>query len=34
MPQYSHPLVQKVANWLALVQFVCAHILCDMAMYG
>lgn len=25
---------KKVANWLALVQFACAHILCDMAIYG
>lgn len=25
---------QKAANWLALVQFACAHILSDMAIYG
>lgn len=25
---------QKVQNWLALVQFACAHILFDMAIYG
>ncbi|HEU5101689.1 MAG TPA: transposase, partial [Roseiflexaceae bacterium] len=25
---------KKAENWLALVQFACAHILCDMAIYG
>jgi len=25
---------KKAANWLALVQLACAHILCDMAIYG
>jgi putative transposase len=25
---------KKASNWLALVQFACAHILCDMAIYG
>jgi len=25
---------KKAGNWLALVQLACAHILCDMAIYG
>jgi hypothetical protein len=25
---------KKAANWLALVQFACAHILCQLAIYG
>ncbi len=25
---------KKAQNWLALVQFACAHILCDLAIYG
>ncbi len=25
---------KRVANWVALVQLACAHILCDMAIYG
>jgi putative transposase len=25
---------KKAQNWLALVQFACAHILCDLAFYG
>lgn len=25
---------KQAANWLALVQLACAHILCDMAIYG
>ena len=25
---------KKAQNWLALVQFACAHILCDLAIFG